>query len=68
MTILWDRSQIHDRSKVVRAYLAEHPEIVTEKLPATPPRPIPTRRCGSTPSTAGWRISPPRTRRSCAGR
>jgi transposase len=37
MTILWDRSNIHDRSKVVRAYLAEHPEIVTEKLPSYAP-------------------------------
>ena len=37
MTVLWDRSNIHDRSKVVRAYLAEHPEIVTEPLPAYAP-------------------------------
>ena len=33
MTILWDRAQIHDRSRAVKAYLAEHPEIVTEQLP-----------------------------------
>jgi transposase len=37
MTILWDRGNIHDRSKVVRAYLAGHPEIVTEKLPSYAP-------------------------------
>ena len=37
MTILWDGSNIHGRSKVVRAYLAEHPEIVTEPLPAYAP-------------------------------
>jgi transposase len=37
MTILWDRGQIHDRSKVVRAYLAGHPEVVTEKLPSYAP-------------------------------
>ena len=37
MTILWDRANIHDRSKVVRAYLAKHPEIVTEKLPGYAP-------------------------------
>lgn len=37
MTILWDGSNIHDRSRVVRAYLAEHPEIVTEPLPAYAP-------------------------------
>lgn len=37
LTVLWDRSNIHDRSKVVRAYLAEHPEIRTEKLPGYAP-------------------------------
>ena len=37
MTILWDRGKIHDRSKVVRAYLAEHPEVVTEKFPGYAP-------------------------------
>jgi len=37
MTILWDRANIHDRSKVVRAYLADHPEVVTEKFPGYAP-------------------------------
>jgi len=37
MTILWDRGNIHDRSRVVRAYLARHPEIVTEKFPGYAP-------------------------------
>ena len=37
MTILWDRGNIHDRSRVVRAYLARHPEVVTEKLPSYAP-------------------------------
>jgi transposase len=37
MTVLWDRANIHDRSKVVRAYLAGHPEVVTEKLPGYAP-------------------------------
>jgi hypothetical protein len=37
MTILWDRSNIHDRAKVVRTYLAGRPEIVTEPLPASAP-------------------------------
>jgi transposase len=37
MTILWDRGNIHDRSQVVRAYLAGHPEVVTEKLPSYAP-------------------------------
>jgi hypothetical protein len=37
LTVLWDRSNIHDRSKVVRAYLARHPEIVTEQFPGYAP-------------------------------
>jgi hypothetical protein len=37
VTILWDRGNIHDRSKVVRAYLADHPEVVTEKFPGHAP-------------------------------
>jgi transposase len=37
MTIVWDGSNVHDRSKLVRAYLAEHPGIVTERLPAYAP-------------------------------
>jgi transposase len=37
MTILWDGSKIHDRSLLVRAFLAEHPEIKTERLPAYAP-------------------------------
>jgi transposase len=37
MTVLWDGSRIHDRSALVRAFLAQHPEIVTERLPAYAP-------------------------------
>ena len=37
MTILWDQSKIHERSGVARAYLAEHPEILTEDLPGYAP-------------------------------
>ena len=37
LTILWDGSRIHDRSGLVRAFLAEHPDIRTEKLPAYAP-------------------------------
>ena len=37
LTILWDGSRIHDRSKLVQTFLAEHPEIVTERLPAYAP-------------------------------
>jgi transposase len=37
MTILWDKGHVHDRAKVVRAYLARHPEIVTEPFPSYAP-------------------------------
>jgi transposase len=36
-TVLWDRGSVHKRSSVVRAYLAKHPEIVAEELPAYAP-------------------------------
>jgi transposase len=37
LTVLWDRSPVHRKSAVVREYLARHPEIVTEDLPAYAP-------------------------------
>ena len=37
MTVVWDRSPIHSRSAVVRDYLAAHPDIVAEDLPAYAP-------------------------------
>ena len=37
LTILWDQSRIHQRSAVVKAYLAKHPEIVTEDFPGYAP-------------------------------
>jgi transposase len=37
LTILWDRSRIHQRSGVVKEYLAKHPEIVTEEFPGYAP-------------------------------
>jgi transposase len=37
LTVIWDRNQIHSRSKLVRAYLAEHPEIVAEDFPGYTP-------------------------------
>jgi transposase len=37
LTILWDGSTVHDRAGVVKRYLAQHPEIVTERLPAYAP-------------------------------
>jgi transposase len=36
MTILWDGSRVH-RSHLVQAFLAEHPDIKTERLPAYAP-------------------------------
>lgn len=37
ITIVWDRGNVHDRSRAVRKYLAKHPEIVTEKFPGYAP-------------------------------
>ena len=37
MTVVWDRSPIHSRSAAVREYLAAHPGIVVEDLPAYAP-------------------------------
>ncbi len=37
MTVLWAGANIHDPSRAVRKYLAAHPEIVTEQLPAYAP-------------------------------
>lgn len=37
LTILWDKGNIYDRSRVVRAYLAEHPEVATEPFPSYTP-------------------------------
>jgi transposase len=36
-TVLWDGSNVHSKSRVVRTYLAEHPEIVAVTLPAYAP-------------------------------
>ncbi len=37
ITVLWDRNQVHSRSKVVRAYLAKHPGVVVEDFPGYAP-------------------------------
>ena len=37
MTVIWDRSRIHKRSRLVRAYLEKPPEIVEESLPGYAP-------------------------------
>src|SRR6266852_4765035 len=36
-TVVWDRNQIHSKSKVVRAWLAKHPQVVVEDFPAQDP-------------------------------
>jgi transposase len=36
-TVFWDGHNIHSRSKLVKAFLAEHPEIVAETLPPYSP-------------------------------
>ena len=36
-TVIWDRSNIHSRSRLVKAYLAKHPEIVAENFPSYAP-------------------------------
>jgi len=37
ITIIWDRGTVHDKSSEVRAWLAKHPQIVTETFPAYAP-------------------------------
>ena len=37
LTICWDRSQIHDRSLIVREWLAKHPEVETATFPGYAP-------------------------------
>jgi transposase len=46
MTILWDKGNVHDRSKAVRAYLAGHPSIETEPFPSYTPE--------ANPDEGGW--------------
>jgi transposase len=36
-TIVWDRNQIHSKARVVKAWLAKHPEVVVEDFPAYAP-------------------------------
>jgi transposase len=36
-TVIWDRSNTHSRSRLVKAYLAKHPEIVAEDFPSYAP-------------------------------
>ena len=36
-TVVWDRNQIHSKSKAVKAWLATHPEVVAEDFPGYVP-------------------------------
>ena len=36
-TVIWDQGRIHGRAALVKEFLAEHPEIVAEDLPAYAP-------------------------------
>lgn len=35
--MIWDRNQIHSKAKVVKAWLAEHPDVVVEDFPGYVP-------------------------------
>jgi transposase len=37
VTVVWDRNQIHSRSKAVKAWLAKHPGVVVEDFPGYVP-------------------------------
>src|SRR5437764_1086151 len=37
LTVIWDRNQIHSKAKVVKAWLAKHPDVVAEDLPGYVP-------------------------------
>ena len=37
LTVVWDGSNIHRKAKVTKAYLARHPDLVAEDLPAYAP-------------------------------
>jgi transposase len=36
-TVVWDRNQIHSKARIVKAWLADHPEVVVEDFPAHAP-------------------------------
>ena len=37
LTVIWDRSQIHNKAQLVKAWLAEHPDVVAEDFPGYVP-------------------------------
>jgi hypothetical protein len=44
IVLIWDRARIH-KSKVVKSYLQQHPEIIIEELPAYAPQLNPEEYC-----------------------
>jgi transposase len=37
LTVIWDRNQIHSKARVVKAWLANHPDVVAEDFPGYVP-------------------------------
>ena len=37
LNVFWDRSNVHDRSKLVREFLKKHPRVITARFPAYAP-------------------------------
>jgi hypothetical protein len=37
LTVVWDRNQIHSKSRAVKAWLADHPDVVAEDFPGYVP-------------------------------
>ena len=64
LTVVWDRNQIHSKSKVVRGWLAKHPEVVAEDFPGYVPDLTPDEGVWGGPSTRAWRTGRPTTSRN----
>jgi len=58
LTVLWDGSNIHDRSGAVKKYLAAHPEILTERLPPYAPETNPDKRVAAHQTWQAGKLRP----------
>jgi hypothetical protein len=54
LTVVWDRSRTHGRSKLVQAYRVRPPEIVTEDFPGYAPELNPDELVGSWTKYGRW--------------
>ena len=54
LTVLWDGSRVHDRAKAAQAFLADHPDVRTERLPAYAPELNPDELVWAWIGMAGW--------------